>query len=184
MSSLALSPVQTVPDFVLPGNSGATGNDPVVLFTVPGTTPARIESVFMQIIYPDDTVYGDTYVLRLLDISGAVVYSQSSFNLEVAITQTLELCWSRQGVDTGADGGVIWSFESGEDVYGFWSGRLPDTVLRPGSMVTLQAYRGQMTDPTPDLPVTNVAVSYTQGIDATAVAATVLTPLLLNQSNG
>lgn len=183
MSSLALSPVQTVPDFVLPGGDLPAGNDPVILFTVPGTVPARIESVFMLVQYGTDNVSGDTFVLRIVDISGAMLYSQASLNVEDEINQVLELCWSRQGVDTGADGGVIWSWEAGEQSYGFWSGRLPDMVVRPGSMVTLQAYRGQMIQPSVDLPITNVAVVYTTGVDATATASTVQ-PFLVPTTGG
>ena len=179
-SVLTQTLVQTVPDFSFPADE-TFAPAPIVLFTVPGTVPARVESVYMLLNYFDSTAYGDVFILRLNDVSTATVWSGESFyNNEPQ--NVVELCWSRQGVDTGPGGGLLWSYAEGEEPYAFWSGRLPDLVLRPGSTVTISGYRGELMDPTLVLPVTNCAVSYTPGSDGGAVTTSDILPLLVPQT--
>ena len=65
----AQSPVQAVPAISL-GDPSATGsNDPVLIFTVPGNAPARIESVRLRAAYGAADI-SDWWVLRIYDISG------------------------------------------------------------------------------------------------------------------
>ena len=169
-------------DFVLPGGTYQFGLDPVTLFTVPLTSPARVESVYMVLQYGQDSAYGDTFVLRLLDVSGAPLWAAPSLEVGTADITSVELTWVRQGIDNAAEGGLIYSWEDGENVYAWWTGRLPELVLRPGSLVSLQAFRGSLEDPVPDLPVTNVAITYTPGSDGGAVTTSDILPLLVPQT--
>ena len=63
MTAPVQSPVQAVPAVSLPDNGGAVVNDPVLIFTVPGQAPARIESVRVEASYPVAHL-DDWYVLR------------------------------------------------------------------------------------------------------------------------
>lgn len=183
MSSLALTPVQAGTDFVLPGDTDYHGNDPVLIFTVPGTVPARVESVHMLVNYLTTDTSGDVFVLRILDPAGIVVWAGATANFETEISQTLELTWARQGIDGGSSSGTTWSFEDGEESFGWWTGRLPDMVMLPLSTVTMQAMRGQALDPTPDLPISEVAVTYTPSGVGTTLTSDV-DPWLLPQAAG
>ena len=75
MTAGVAAQVASIPDIPSPGGGGAGALDPILLFTVPGTQPARIESVSMNV---QGTAWHDFYVLQLVDQSGAIIYSVSS----------------------------------------------------------------------------------------------------------
>lgn len=137
----------------------------------------------MKVNYFDTTVWGDTFILRILDPAQTVVWAGATANVEVPVSQFFEVTWARQGLDSGTTSGTFWSFEGGEESFGWWTGRLPDMVMLPLSTVTMQAMRGQMNDPTPDLPISEVAVTYTPSGVGTTLTSDV-DPWLLPQAAG
>lgn len=178
MSSFALSNVAVVPDVLLPAGNFPTGNDPVTLFTIPGTAPARIESVYLSIPYDGADTYGDVFVLRLVDPAPAVLWAQVAPQAPDTNVQTLELTWVRRGNDTAQGGMYVFPWDDGENESAWWTGELPDLVLRPSSIVQLQALRGSIDPDVPDLTLTNIAVTYSTGAGGT-VTTTMVQPYLI-----
>ena len=149
MSSIASSPVALEVGFVWPG-SGDPGPDvDEKVYIVQTASPERIEAVNLTVSYDTHVLSHDYFVLRLVDQTGEIVFTQASPLFDPSGTgggsvdgpATWELTWSRRGTGTDQLAPNI----PGKDIdpppnLGYWTGLLPDAVLQPNSYVALQRF--------------------------------------------
>jgi len=70
--------VSAQPPLTFPAVNTNTYSDPQVLWTLPGTSSAIIEAVSVFVDTGAASGMNAYYVLRLVDLSGAVLFTQSS----------------------------------------------------------------------------------------------------------
>lgn len=155
------------------------------LYTVPGISNARIDTVNMTIEWnnePDGTVLA----VQLVDPNGNVIDEQSAPMLLAPDEAQLEsrLSWSRQGNDTGQLAAQEFLY-SQDNVRRMWANMpLPDVVLAPLSAVNLLVWMsdgGEGQDTQVDGPT--LTSTPTTDTAATTTALDIL-PLVVPQSNG
>jgi hypothetical protein len=174
---LSPSVVTPGPTFVTTAPSGLGIIPPITLFTVPDGQDVLIDSVYMVAEYADDSGYGDVFIIRLVDVSGVVLAAIKSGEQVAKPIKTYELTWMRSGVDTGFNAEDFWNYQMGESGQSWWTGCLPEMVVKAKSQVQVQIYREGNVPASNPLLVDQIAITYTPAGGAVSTVGDLL-PLL------
>lgn len=190
MSTPAPPPVQAVPAFSFPETDVSFRFDPIVLFTVPLATPARIDAVFMQAVAASTTAFqGEVWGLQLAAPGGAIqaqVWTPPLNFMEISgvVPQCL-LTWMVDGVGTDQLATATFidaSQPTPETVTITWTGALPDLVLQPNATVSVLRATPAGAD---EVDVSSCTVTYTPNAGAVSSSDVIdILPLLVPTSTG
>lgn len=188
MTTPAPAGPQAVPDFTIDGGDAAFLGDPVLFFTVPGASSARIDAIRMEIDYPSLGINGDLYGLQYV-VPGSAIAAQvwtPSFvsDTENDSAEKLFLTWMRDGTGSDQLPSPTYVLLGDIDINGFSTCTLalPDVVVPPLTQVQIiRAHGGD--GGSPIVSVTGCTVTYTQDTGPTSLTTPdALIPLLLPQA--
>lgn len=159
-------------------------NDPALIFTVPSTVSATIESVWIFAEYDGGAPGGDIFILRGLAQNGKVQWAQQSpafTNDDTQINVELTFSIGSVGLDQVPQSGPpptqVLVFG------GFANVPLPVVNLGPNAMLTLQVIQGTVGTSGP-INIASPTITYDDGGALGAAVPLDLTPYLLPVATG
>jgi hypothetical protein len=175
--------------FNVPTRGNADSYTTYTIFTVPAATPSRIESVYIEPLFPDTTQHTELWELTFIDTAGLPIWRQATPMFGSSNSFTSEhITWARGMTGTLDDAPVQVFIPPDTNGCALATLPLPDLVLPAGA--TLEIGLFEITDGgLPSITVTNIAVTYTPDSSGTAITTMgdllpLLAPIPLDEQMG